>query len=121
MEMEVDNEEGRTSSSCPKCILKAFLLILLVPLIFCAYLLRDIVAIVAILVLSIFVGMFGFSFELMTRTQGARCILLALFFPITMILGIGVAFKEIFCQLGSPFFGAFVKSTSKKAKAILKL
>ena len=50
--------------------------------------------------------------------DGCLALFMLIFFPIAMILGIGIAFKEIFCQLGTPFIGAFLKSTSKRVKAI---
>ena len=53
--------------------------------------------------------------------EGCLALLLLIFFPIAMIIGIGIAFKEVFCQLGTPFLGAFLKSTSKRVKAIWKM
>ena len=92
-----------------------------VPIIAIVFLVRDLLVIVGVLVITIFVGLFGFSFELVTKMDGCLALLLLIFFPITMIIGVGIAFKEIFCQVGTPFLGAFLKSTGKRVKAIWKM
>ena len=77
--------------------------------------------IVGVFVITIFIGIFGFSFELITRVEGAMCLFLVLFFPVTMVVGVVVSFKEIFCEMGTPFVGAFIKSIGKRVKAIWKM
>lgn len=49
--------------------------------------------------MCIFAGLFGFSLEMLSELEGWTCILGILFFPILMIAGIGVAYKEIFCDI----------------------
>ena len=44
-------------------------------------------------------GLFGFSFEILSELEGIACILGVIFFPFLMIVGIGYAFKEIFCDV----------------------
>lgn len=49
--------------------------------------------------MCIFAGLFGFSFEMLSELEGCTCLLGVIFFPVLMILGIGMAFKEIFCDV----------------------
>ncbi len=44
-------------------------------------------------------GLFGFSFEILSDLEGGACALGVIFFPFLMIAGIGMAFKEIFCDV----------------------
>ena len=78
-------------------------------------------AVAGVLVLTIFIGLFGFSFEMVTRVDGCLCLLLVILFPITMVVGVVIAFSEIFCEIGTPFLGAFLKSTWKRMKAVWKM
>jgi len=60
---------------------------------------RDLLVIAGVSIICVFAGMFGFSFELLSNLEGALCFFAVLFFPITMIIGVGVAFREIFCDV----------------------
>lgn len=66
--------------------------------------------------MCIFAGLFGFSFEILSELQGCTCLLGVLFFPVLMIAGIGVAFKEIFCDivpnLCEEYWGLFCEGSS---------
>jgi len=50
-------------------------------------------------IVSIISGLFGFSFEIITELEGVLCILAILLFPITMIVGVGKAFRDVFCDV----------------------
>ena len=68
------------------------------------FILRDLSAVIGVTLVSILAGMFGFSFELLSDMEGWLCLLAVLFFPITMIVGVGLAFRDIFCDAVPPFF-----------------
>lgn len=55
--------------------------------------------IVGMAIVCIIAGLFGFSFELISELEGGACVLGIIFFPIVMLIGIGVAFREIFCDV----------------------
>jgi hypothetical protein len=60
---------------------------------------RDLLVMTGVSLMCIFAGLFGFSFEMLSELEGYTCLLGVIFFPVLMILGIGVAFKEIFCDV----------------------
>ncbi len=55
--------------------------------------------IVGVMLVCIIAGIFGFSFEVLSNLEGPLCVLGVLFFPIVMMIGIVVAFREIFCDV----------------------
>ena len=60
---------------------------------------RDLLVMVGVTLVCIFAGLFGFSFEVLSNLDGFLCVLGLLFFPVVMIFGVGVAFREIFCDV----------------------
>ena len=60
---------------------------------------RDLLVMIAMFIVSILAGLFGFSFEIVSEQEGILFVLAVLFFPVTMILGVGVGFKEVFCDV----------------------
>lgn len=63
---------------------------------------RDFFVIVGVSLLCFLAGTFGFSVELITNLDGLKRILAILFFPVTMLVGITIAFREIFCDIVPP-------------------
>lgn len=90
---------GDTLASICKLPIKLFLFLLLIPLMAFIWVSRDLLVIIGMFVISILAGMFGFSFELLSEAEGAWCCLGVLFFPVTMIIGVGVGFREVFCDV----------------------
>ena len=88
---------------CCGCIIKApiklILVILFIFLMMIIFVSRDLLIIFGMLVVTIFAGMFGFSFEKLCELQGCSFALALTFFPVMMIYGIGVAFRQIFCDV----------------------
>lgn len=62
------------------------------------FLTRDLFFYLCMSFMSLFAGMCGFSFEILSDQEGVMCILGALFFPVLMVMGIGRAFSEFFCE-----------------------
>lgn len=55
---------------------------------------RDFLVLIGLSLACIFAGMFGYSCEIVGDLDGGGlCVLAVLFFPVTMIIGIGVAFR----------------------------
>jgi hypothetical protein len=114
----VPADEGANCSL--KGIAKLTLLLVSFPLFLVIYLLRDLIVISGLLLVSILAGLFAFSFELMTSFELITCVnklfcfVLVVFFPITMVMGVGVAFKEIFCQTAPEYLGAFWRDSCEK-------
>lgn len=79
--------------SIVKIPLKVILFLALVPLMFLLYLMRDLLILVFMILFSVVAGLFGFSFELVFKATGIACFLAVLFFPVTMLIGIGVGFR----------------------------
>ncbi len=75
------------------------MILIYLPVIFLLYALANILLVIFLCIISIFMGIFGFSFELLSRAGGALCILGAIFLPVTMLIGIGIAFKEVFWEV----------------------
>jgi hypothetical protein len=82
-----------------KAPLKLFLFVFFLLLMVFIFCFRDLLVIIGMTIVCIFAGMFGFSFELLSDLEGATCVLGVIFFPVVMIIGIGYAFKEIFCDV----------------------
>lgn len=63
------------------------------------FLVRDVSIVLGLLLATFFVGLFGSSFEFLCDIDSdlLKCLFLLLF-PICMIIGVGMAFKEIFCE-----------------------
>jgi hypothetical protein len=93
------------------CILKApiQLLLFIGLLIFMAliFLNRDIFVIGVMLVLTLLVGITGFTLEIISETEGLMCLLAVLFLPVTMVLGVIRAFQEFFCETVGDLCGNF--------------
>ena len=60
---------------------------------------RDVFVIVGMFFVSLFAGMCGYSCEVIGEQEDCMCCLAVLCFPITMIIGIGRAFQELFCDV----------------------
>lgn len=63
------------------------------------FLFKDFWIIIAAIVIGIFAGAFAFSFEIISDLNGLLCALAIIFFPITMVLGIAVAFESFFWEI----------------------
>lgn len=68
-------------------------LLVFAPLLFAFYVLKDILVFLGLFLVSLFAGLFGFSIELLFRVDCLLRVVGVLFFPITMIIGVGVAFR----------------------------
>jgi hypothetical protein len=90
---------GETCASIIKLPFKLFLLVLFIPMMGILWISRDLFVIVGLVIVSILAGLFGFSFELLSELEGFLCVLGVIFFPITMVVGVGVAFREVFCDV----------------------
>ena len=97
--MLLKSDDTEKTSSPLWIPLKIVLILALYPLFLVLYLIRDIMVVIMITVLSLLVGMFGFSFELLTRVDCMLRIVVIIFFPVTMIAGIGISFSEMFIPL----------------------
>lgn len=64
-------------------------------MIFVVFVWRELLCILVMIIAVIFGGMFGFSFEVLCELKGIKFLLGLLFFPVTMMIGIGVAFREL--------------------------
>ena len=62
------------------------------------FIVRDLMVILVMLIFSLFAGMFAFSCELVCEQDGICCLCGVIFFPIMMLGGIGVAFRDMFCE-----------------------
>ena len=76
--------------------------------------------VIMIAVLSLTVGMFGFSFELLVRVDCKLRIVLLIFFPVAMIAGVCISFSEMFIPMikENPF--TFFDDACSVAKCIWK-
>ena len=81
------------------------------PLLLVGLLVRDIVVILGLALISVLVGLFVLSFELLTVVDKKMCVVLVLFLPLTMVVGLLVGLKEIFWKMAPDFLGAFWKDT----------
>jgi hypothetical protein len=68
-------------------------IVILLPILFALYLVRDLLVLTGALLLTLFVGIFAFSFELIGRVDGFLCIVLVVFLPVTMLIGVVIAFS----------------------------
>ena len=55
--------------------------------------------IIVMFLISILAGIFAFSFEIIGEQEGWLFFLAVLFLPVTMVMGIGRGFSEIFCDV----------------------
>ena len=62
------------------------------------FIVRDLMVMLSLFFVSLLAGMFGFSCQTVCDLEGVLCILGVIFFPVFIIVGIGMAFKEIFCE-----------------------
>lgn len=99
----VENTCGDTCASILKLPIKFLLLILFLLLMIFVFAFRDLLAIIGMFIISILAGMFGLSFEFLCSHSDNTLlfIFMIIFFPICMIVGIGSAFSEIFCEVVS--------------------
>lgn len=54
---------------------------------------------VGMFIVTIFAGLFGFSFEILSELECPGLLLGIVFFPVVMIIGVGRAFQEIFLDV----------------------
>jgi hypothetical protein len=59
----------------------------------CIFVCRDLLVILGMLFVTILTGMFGFSCEVLSNLDGICCVLGVIFFPVCMLMGIGMAFR----------------------------
>ena len=71
-------------------------------------------ALLMMLVVSLIAGLFGFSFELLAQAEGVMVLLGVVFLPVTMVLGVGVAIREMLC----PFTANITQQLHNIAKPI---
>ena len=86
-------------------------MLIIFPFLLLFFFFRDLFVIICLLFLSVFVGMFVFSFELLSRVDGLLCVVLVVFLPVTMLIGVGIGFGEIFCETAPEYFGKFFKDS----------
>ena len=55
--------------------------------------------ILGMFIVTLFAGMCGYSCEVLSDLEDCMCCLAVLCFPVTMIVGIGRAFQELFCDV----------------------
>lgn len=60
---------------------------------------RDLLVFVGMFMVTIFAGLFGFSFEILSELECPMLLLGIVFFPVVMIIGVGRAFQEIFLDV----------------------
>ena len=75
-----------------KLVVKFFLLILFF-MVMIMFIGRDLLVWLVMFIVSIVAGIFRFSFEFICEQDEMFCILAVLFLPISMLIGIGIAFK----------------------------
>lgn len=71
--------------------------------------------------ISILAGMFAFSIEIIGEQEGLLCLLAVLFFPVTMVMGIGRGFSEIFCDVVPDVSREFCEMVTSSATGICEL
>lgn len=71
------------------------------------FLIRYMFIMITLLCVCIVLGLFGFSFELLSKLNGAYFLLGVLFFPFLMIAGIGLALRDIYCTTISELMTEF--------------
>jgi hypothetical protein len=76
-----------------KFVPKLFFFVLFLMLVAMVFVCKEMFVIATMAVVSIFAGLFGFSFELLSELEGLMFVMGVLLFPVTMILGIGIGFK----------------------------
>lgn len=99
-------------------LLKVLLFTLFIPVMILLFMVRDLWVILCMLFVTLLAGMFGFSFEIISDLEGPLCLLAVLFFPVTMILGVGRAFGEVFCEPVSDMMEDFCRIASEGAESI---
>jgi len=73
-----------------------FLILFFIPVMILLWLFRDFFVIIGISIAWIISGLFGFSFDIIAELEGGICFLAIVFFPLTMLAGVGKAFQDIF-------------------------
>ena len=89
---------GETCAAIIKVPIKIVLFLLFILLMVIVGISRDLLIMVGMFIISVFAGLFGFSFELVAQSEGVIRCLAVLFFPVTMLVGVFVGFREVFCD-----------------------
>ena len=90
---------GQRCASILKLPIKLVLFLLFLAVMLLIFVSRDLMVLIGVTSITLIAGMFGFSLALVKDQEGFMCLLAVLFFPVTMIFGIILAFKEIFCDV----------------------
>ena len=85
------------------------------------FIVRDLWVIVVMFFAAFFAGMFGLSCEILSDLDGIVCLLGVLFFPVLMILGIGKAFGEFFCEPVGEILQDFCQIASEGMESICNI
>lgn len=57
------------------------------------FIVKDLSIIAGLAIMCILTGMFGYSYEIISDARGLKFILALALFPITMLVGMGMAFR----------------------------
>lgn len=71
---------------------------------------KDLLVVVALALVSLFAGLFGFSFERLCEYgdyDKTKFLLGIIFFPVLMFIGVVIGFKEIFCDTAPEIMAGF--------------
>ena len=82
------------------------------------FMVRDLWVILIMLIATIFSGLFVFSCEVLGDCEGIFCLLGILFFPVLMIMGVGRAFGEVFCEPVGEMMDDYCRIVSDGAESI---
>ncbi len=82
------------------------------------FLSRDIYAYFGIVFAAFFSGLFVSPCQIISNSEGAMVWLELIFFPLTLLAGIGVSFKEMFCELAPEIMGEYCELVSCGLRSI---
>ena len=85
------------------------------------FVVRDLWVILCMLFLTLFAGMFPFACEILGECEGLGAIIGILFFPVLMIMGIGRAFGEFFCEPASGMMSDYCEMFRSGVESICEI
>ena len=98
--------------------LKFFYFILLFSLTLLVFVSKDLVALIGVLIVSIFSGLFAYSCEILGELEDLLLCLGIIFFPFLMLAGVGRALSELFCEVATENIGETCEMFQEGSAAI---
>ena len=63
------------------------------------FLVRDVFVMVVMVIVCVVLGIFAYTCEVFEGLSGLKCFLATIFLPVTMMIGVGLAFREVYCDV----------------------